>query len=362
MKVLPEEKYSPESGKNSELLPDFALLSPEYVADAAEAVLDERVDGTLVTYPSYVNRVYGLTDINGNTFIAKFYRPGRWSEQALREEHAFIAECAGAGIPVPQPIQDAEGETLSTICVENENGTEQDFCFALFPYIRSRGWEPESDESFLAMGRLMAALHAVGARKVSQYRPEIHPEKSTRPALRRLLDGELIHPDVRKEFEDVCTATLDTFTESFHSVKQIRLHGDLHRGNALQANEDVEKSGNTIDRDLQPILIDFDDMSLGPAVQDLWLFLPGRIEDSKRELGLLIEGYDEIGSFDRSTIGLIEPLRFMRMIGYLDWQARQRFDANFQHSFPDWGGRAFWIKELEDLLDQKRVILSNGQT
>ena len=351
-----------QSDDKSETLPDFALLSPDYIADAADAVLNYPVDGTLVTYPSYVNRVYGLTDIKGTKFIAKFYRPGRWSEPALREEHAFIAECVSAGIPVPLPIKDTEGETLSTISVENENNKEQNFFFALFPYIRGRGWEPESDESFLAMGRLMAALHTVGARELSRFRAEIHPEKSTRPALRRLLDGELVHPDVRNEFDDVCTETLDTFTESFCSVKQIRLHGDLHRGNALKADKDAEKTGNTLEQDLQPILIDFDDMSLGPAVQDLWLFLPGRIEDSTRELGLLIEGYDDISNFDRSTVELIEPLRFMRMISYLDWQARQRFDANFQHSFPDWGNRAFWIKELEDLLDQKRVILSNGQT
>jgi len=361
VKVFPEANNASTPDKTPEILPDFALLSPDFIADAAEAVLDELVDGTLVTYPSYVNRVYGLTDIKGNKFIAKFYRPGRWSEPALREEHAFITECSAAGIPIPLPIQDTEGETLNTICVENENGTEQDFYFALFPFIRGRGWEPESEESFLVMGRLMSALHTVGAKRISRFRQEIHPEKSTRPALRRLLDGELVHPDIRNEFEDVCTATLDMFTEKFRTLKQIRLHGDLHRGNALKADEDGEKSGNSIDKVLQPILIDFDDMSLGPAVQDLWLFLPGRVEDSKRELGLLIEGYDEIGSFDRSTIELIEPLRFMRMISYLDWQARQRFDANFQYSFPDWGNRAFWIKELEDLLDQKRVILANVQ-
>ena len=344
-------------------MPDFALLSPDYIADAAEAVLDTPIDGTLVTYPSYVNRVYGITDIKGNKFIAKFYRPGRWSEEALREEHSFTAECVSAGIPVPLPIKDTKGETLSTMCVEYDDGAEQDFFFSLFPYIRGRGWEPESDESFLAMGRLIATLHTVGARKKSLARPEIHPEKSTRPALCRLLDGELIHPDIRKEFEDVCTTTLNTFTESFRQATQIRLHGDLHRGNALKADIDGEKNGNSIGPEgLVPILIDFDDMSLGPAVQDFWLFLPGRVEDSRRELGLLIEGYDEINTFDRSTIELIEPLRFMRMISYLDWQARQRLDANFLHSFPDWGSKAFWIKELEDLLDQKRVILANGQT
>jgi Ser/Thr protein kinase RdoA (MazF antagonist) len=345
------------SGLNeaSSLLPDFSSLSPSLVAEAAEAVLDQPIDGTLVPYPSYVNRVYGLTTGDGRKIIAKFYRPGRWTEEAVREEHSFVSECAAAGIPVPKAIADRDGEGLSMVSVEDEEGQERTFLFALYPFISGRGWEAETDEDWIQLGRLIAAIHAVGRRRAAPTRTVIHPERSTRLALRRLLDGSFVHPDLRFDFEEACAETLDRINPLFENLAVHRLHGDLHRGNLLRCRwSGSEADGNGF---ADMAIIDFDDMASGPAVQDLWLFLPGRLDESRRELGLILEGYEETLPFDRSQVNLIEPLRFMRMIGYLDWQARQRADAGFLRAFPDWGSRPFWIKEVEDLRDQARIVI-----
>lgn len=331
-------------------LPDFSLLSPQDVADAAEAVLGVRVAGELTTYPSYINRVYGLRTESGRRVVAKFYRPGRWSEAAIREEQAFVAECAAEGLPVLRPIPDSEGETLHAVAIEDADGDEERlYFFSLFPFVQGRGWEPKYDEDWLTLGRLVASLHEIGALRNAGARLTIGPESSAKPALSRLLAEGVVHPEVRGEFQEICADTLERVASGFEDLRPIRLHGDLHRGNLLESEEG-------------PLLIDFDDAANGPPVQDLWLFLPGRIADSRRELNLLLEGYEEIRFFDRRMAGLIEPLRFMRMLGYLDWQARQRADAGFERAFPDWGGRAFWIKELEDLRDQARVIAEAAES
>ena len=326
------------------VLPDFSLLSPQDVADAAEAVLDVRVSGELSTFPSYINRVYGLRTEDGRRVVAKFYRPGRWTEAAIREEQAFVRDCAEEGIPVLEPVPDAEGETLHTVAVEDSRGAEERlYLFSLFPFSEGRGWEPRYEDDWLSLGRLAAALHEVGSRRLHAARATIGPESSSVPALSRLLAENVVHPEIRGEFAELCGETLELISPRFTDDRPIRLHGDLHRGNLLAAEEG-------------PLLIDFDDTANGPPVQDLWLFLPGRLAESRSEFNLLTEGYGEVRFFDRESSGQIEPLRFMRMLGYLDWQARQRNDAGFARAFPDWGSRAFWIKELEDLRDQARVI------
>ncbi len=160
-------------------LPDFSLLSPQDVADAAEAVLGARVSGEVAAFPSYINRVYGLRAEDGRRVVAKFYRPGRWTESALREEHAFVRDCAEAGLPVLQPIPDDGGETLHAVAVEvPENGQERLYFFSLFPFAGGRGWEPRYEEDWLSLGRLAAGLHDVGGRALHGHRAAIGPETS----------------------------------------------------------------------------------------------------------------------------------------------------------------------------------------
>ncbi len=314
---------------------------PHVVIQAVEDAYDLRIDGTISALSSYVNRVYALTDEEGSSYVVKFYRPGRWSREAILEEHDFVLECAAADLPVVAPIASPDGKTLETvIAVDDENETE--FACALYPKRAGRNFDAERDEDLLRLGSLVGRLHAVAARKEASHRLRCSPDASTSLFLDELRG--VVHPDVSGEFFEVAADAVDRITPLFEGIPSMRIHGDCHRGNILdRAAEGL-------------LLIDFDDMMTGPPVQDLWLLLPDRAYKSRRELALILEGYEQFHPFDRQTLALIEPLRLMRMIYYLAWSARQRDDRRFRDSHPDWGGRAFWLKEIEDLRDQLRAI------
>jgi Ser/Thr protein kinase RdoA (MazF antagonist) len=321
----------------------FELLSPEVALQAVEKSHGLSLDGTLDSYSSYVNRVYGIRDENGDRFVVKFYRPGRWQAEAIREEHQYLLDCAREEIPVIPPLPGRDAETLHQVKVA-DGELEHSFLFALFPRTGGRTFEPESDADFLRLGSLLGRCHAVGAASQAPNRLACDPRATTAAYVQELLSNGLVHPKWRDDFAAVCEETLKLITPLFTDVPHQRIHGDCHRG-------------NIIDRpDQGLVLIDFDDMMMGPPVQDLWLILPGSLADSGRELDVVLEGYTRFAPFDARTLGLIEPLRFMRMIYFLAWRARQRNDFWFRGSFPDWGNEAFWITEIEDLRTQEAVI------
>ncbi len=328
---------------NPETTGGFELLSPDVALRAVETSHGLSLDGTLDAYSSYVNRVYGIRDENGDRFVVKFYRPGRWQAQAIREEHQYLLDCTRAEIPVIAPLPGHDGETLHT--VDAVDGDQQrSFLFALFPRTGGRTFELESDADYLRLGSLMGRCHAVGAAGQAPNRLSCDPHATTAVYIQELLSDGLVHPKWRDDFAAVCQETLQLVTPLFTDVPSQRIHGDCHRG-------------NIIDRpDQGLILIDFDDMMMGPPVQDLWLILPGSLKDARRELAIVLEGYARFAPFEPRTLGLIEPLRFMRMIYFLAWRARQRNDFWFRGSFPDWGNEAFWITEIEDLRTQHAVI------
>lgn len=341
----------------------FDCLSPDAALEAVEDAYNLDLDGTVETYPSYVNRVYGFRGSDGKAYVAKFYRPGRWSRGTILEEHQFIADCAAAELPVAVPISLPGGGSLAELALEidppsgadgpSEDGqaapisgapSEADFCFALFPRMGGRNFEPESDEDWIRLGSIVGRLHSVGRERPAPHRLKMGPAL-TASHIDSLLEEGLIHADCRAEFEELARSGLELIAPRFEGITLQRIHGDLHRGNILDRGE----SGGLL-------LIDFDDMLMGPAIQDLWLLLPGRAAESGREIGCLSEGYEEFGAIDPRQFGLIEPLRFMRMLYFLSWRASQRGDYWFRREFPDWGSRAFWLKEVEDLRDQVEVI------
>ncbi len=311
--------------------------------EGVEGVIETSLDGSIEPQRSYINRVYGLRDRGGRRWIAKFYRPGRWDEEAIRQEHRFVELCHGAQCPALPALVDGEGDSLSTLLVEDEDGNEYPFHFALYPFVGGPSWEPAGEGDWRTLGRIVAGMHGVAVEFRAPGRPRLHPEGSFSQAVVELSKG-VIHPDVEREFLDLCESLIPTLADRFEGVPTHPIHGDFHRGNLLRG------------ADGGPLIIDFDDMAVGPAVQDLWLLLPGRRDDAPRELASILEGYQEVRAFDPAYLDLIEPLRLMRMVSYLAWQARQRADAQFLRAFPDWGSRPFWIIELEDLRDQARVI------
>ena len=321
----------------------FELLSPERALAAVEKAYGVELDGTLESYPSYVNRVYGMRASDGGRWVAKFYRPRRWTEEAIRDEHRFLADCAAEEIPVVPPVTAPDGRTLHVVDCPEE-GTAETFRFALFRRSGGRTFEPESADDLVRLGSLLGRCHAVGARAEAPNRVRCAPVPTTASYVEELLQEKLVHPDCVQELTEACGETLDLISPRFAEAPVQRIHGDCHRGNV------IDRPGDGL------ALIDFDDMMSGPPVQDLWLMLPDLAERSGAELAALLEGYEQFYPFDRATLALIEPLRFMRMIYFLVWRARQRNDYWFRGSFPDWGTEAFWIKETEDLKEQARVV------
>jgi Ser/Thr protein kinase RdoA (MazF antagonist) len=328
-------------------LGSFDLLSPDSIAAAVEGGLGLGTDGMISAYPSYVNRVYGLRLDDEREIVAKFYRPGRWSRDCILDEHRFLRDCADAELPVATALALSGGESLGELILEGDS-SDSAFLFALFPKMGGRNFDAEAEEDWLRLGAVLGRLHAVGGIREAPARLRCDPASLTRPLLRGLLDEGLVHPELAAEFEELCSGVIDHLVPRFEGLSFRRIHGDCHRGNIL------DRPGSGL------LIIDFDDMMTGPAVQDLWLLLPDHAAKCRRELGLLVEGYESFLPFDRRELELVEGLRFMRMVYFLAWRSRQRHDRWFRESFPDWGNKAFWTTELEDLRDQAELVVGDS--
>ena len=298
---------------------DFEHLVPDVMLDTVERVTGQRMSGMAAPLPSYINRVYAVQTMAGDPLIAKFYRPGRWSREALAEEHQFVADCADDEIPVVAPLA-FDGQTL-----HEADGVY----FALFPK---------------RLGRLMGRVHVTGSRRPAIHRTDLNPAKSTEENIMHLLDGGFVVPRLEATFESVVDDILDRIIDLFDDTEFIRIHGDCHCGNVLH------RPGEGL------MLIDFDDMMMGPPVQDLWLLLPDHAARCQDELRLLVHGYEQFREFDDRTLRLIEPLRAMRIIYFLAWCSTQIGDYRFQTMYPDWGSEGFWQREIADLTRQLQII------
>ncbi len=322
----------------------FDSLSPQAVVQSVEAFSGLRFDGTLVPYNSYINRVYGLKDENGKGWIVKFYRPGRWNEAALLEEHTFLADCAAADLPVARPRADEDGQTLGELSLPVE-GQEQSYFFSVFEKKGGRSFDAEGTDDWLRLGRLMGRLHAVGRQARFEHRPVFTPEKTLEVQIDELLDTGAVHPDREDELEDLLIPAARLLRGLFPAPVLQRIHGDVHRGNIL------DRPGEGL------LLMDFDDCAWGPPVQDLWLLLPGHLQECRKEIALLSEGYGEFSSPQALDWEAVEALRFMRMVHFLAWCSRQRGDRGFEAAFPGWGTKAFWTIELESLQEQTQRLV-----
>jgi len=322
----------------------FDELTPDLALSAVGEAFGVEPDGSFFSYPSYANRVYGFKSETGDEYVVKFYRPGRWAPEAILEEHAFVSELAAAEIPVVAPLPDLGGETLPELIVDNGIG-ETAFPFALFPKRGGRLFDAEREEDWLRLGALAGRIHAIGAKKPFRFRVWIQPGLLQAYADEILKDGDA-HPDVAERLGSVlrqASSVVDAALERAACLP-IRLHGDFHRGNVL------DRAGSGLQA------IDFDDAAFGPAVQDLWLLLPGPAMECRRELGLIVEGYEAFMPFDRSTLALVEPLRLLRMVHFISWQARQRSDRGFLERFDGWGSKDYWLNQALDLADQLERI------
>ena len=317
---------------------DFEHLTPEVLLDVVEEATGIPMTGLTIPLPSYINRVYELQTRSGDRLIVKFYRPGRWSRQALEDEHRFLADCADEEIPVVCPMHLSDSSTL---------GRMDGIYFALFPKKSGREFELNTEEDWRRVGRLVARIHLAGEQRIAADRITLHPMKSTRDDLDLVIRGNFVIPKYRNVFEDLTSSIVENITGLFEGIRLTRIHGDCHRGNLL------DRPGEGL------MVIDFDDMMIGPPVHDLWLLLPDHAGRSRREIDLLLEGYEQFRDFDYSSLRLIEPLRFMRIIYFLAWLARQVDDYSFRTNHPDWGSEIFWQREVSDLKHQFQVIMEH---
>lgn len=314
---------------------DFQNLVPETMLDAVEQATGRRMTGLATPLPSYVNRVYEIETADGERLITKFYRPGRWSLQALQEEHEFVADCEADEIPVIAPLKFPDGTTL-----KEADGIH----FTTFPKRWGRQLELNSPKDWLRVGRLLGRVHVAGSRRRATARTVLRPAESTASHIEHLTEGGFVTPRMLGEFRDVASQIFEEITGPFDDIEFIRIHGDCHCGNLLN------RPGEGI------MVIDFDDMMSGPPVQDFWLLLPDRVGNCRRELSLLLRGYETFREFDDSTLRLVEPLRAMRIIYYLAWCSIQVDDFKFRSDHPEWGSDAFWQREVADLQTQLEII------
>lgn len=311
----------------------FFALTPEIVLSAVEA---SGLATRAVCYPlnSFENRVYEVELADRSRVVAKFYRPGRWSEEQILEEHAFLAELAAEEIPVCEVRPFPDGSTLKQI---------EGIYYSVSDRRGGRAPDELDDPLIERLGRLVARLHNVGARRAVPGRPCLTPDHYIRSRVDWLERHHTLPPLFERAYFDAALAIADLAEQRLEGVATQRIHADLHLGNLLQ-------------RDGVLWVLDFDDFLTGPPVQDLWLALPGRDESARRQRQTFIEAYEELRQFDHKSLRLIEPLRGMRMVRYAAWLARRWDDPAFQRAWPHFGTDEYWRKETEDLEEVLAVI------
>jgi Ser/Thr protein kinase RdoA (MazF antagonist) len=308
----------------------YEALSPDVVLDAVDAA-GFVTDGRLLALASYENRVYQVGVEDAQPLVAKFYRPGRWSDAAIAEEHAFALELAAAELPLVAPLV-IDGATLFE---------HAGYRYALYPRRGGRAPELESADHLAWMGRLLARMHGIGARARFRERGAIDTDTFIRDAARAVLASGLLPvrlDEIYRRRTAAIALALDARFAALAPVAHLRLHGDCHGGNVLWT-------------DSGPHFVDLDDARSGPAVQDLWMLAP-----TPRAMDALLEGYAEFRDFDFRELQLVEPLRLMRQIHWAGWVAARWHDPAFPRAFAHVGEARWWEEHLNDLAEAESLL------
>jgi Ser/Thr protein kinase RdoA (MazF antagonist) len=312
----------------------YAALTPDVILDAIER-LGYRADGRMLTLNSYENRVYHIGIDDAPPLIAKFYRPGRWTDAAIAEEHTFSQALADQEIPVIPPLASA-GETLHHF---------EGFRFSVSPKVSGRAPEFDSADTLTWMGRFIGRIHLIGATQSFQHRHTLDIATFGVASRDFILQGDWVPPPLRPAYESVSALALEAAQHCFHRAgpyAPIRLHGDCHAGNVLWNNG--------------PQFVDFDDCCTGPAIQDLWMLLSGPREDQQRQLRDVVAGYEDFAEFDDRQLPLIEALRTLRLLHYSAWIARRWDDPAFPAAFTWFGTERYWQDRILELREQVALM------
>ena len=308
----------------------YAGLSPDCVLDALDSV-GVRGDGRLIALNSYENRVYQAWRDDAPPVVAKFYRPARWTDEQILEEHALVAELAARDVPAVPPIG-IDGHTLHRFNA---------FRFAIFARHGGRAPELEQRSTLEQLGRYIARLHTVGAAQPFRHRPALTIESFGDESRAYLLAHAFVPDDIRAAWSSVVDQALIAVRRAFagRDVAPIRLHGDCHGSNVLWTDDG-------------PHFVDFDDARSGPAIQDLWMLLSGERTAMEAQLAIILGAYESFRDFDRRELALIEPLRTLRMLHYSAWIARRWNDPAFPVAFPWFNTQRYWQDRILELREQ----------
>jgi Ser/Thr protein kinase RdoA (MazF antagonist) len=314
--------------------PPYAGLTPDCVLDALDSV-GVHGDGRLLALNSYENRVYQVWREDAAPVVAKFYRPARWTDAQIHEEHAFAAELVAADVPAVAPLG-FDGRTLHRL---------GEFRFALFARHGGRAPELDRRDTLVQLGRYVARIHTVGATTPFVHRPAFSIEAFGIEPRDYLVAHGFVPEDLRPAWMSVANLALDALGRIYAraDVATLRVHGDCHVGNVLWT-------------DAGPHFVDFDDARTGPAVQDLWMFLSGDRGAMERQLAAILEGYESFRDFDRHELALIEPLRTLRLLHYSAWLARRWDDPAFPAAFPWFGTNRYWQDRILELREQVALL------
>lgn len=308
----------------------FSQLAPEVVLAAVES-LGFFSDARIFPLNSYENRVYQVGIEDQQPLIAKFYRPNRWSDQQILEEHQLLQQLAEYEIPVVAPIA-VQGATLFTY---------QEYRFALF--VRRSGHAPELDnlDHLYRLGQLLGRLHAVSSTQPFTARRRLTVEHYGYEAAQQIINSGFVPTALTKDWQQVTSSLLEKVSHCFKQTpyQAIRIHGDCHTGNLLY-------------RDQELFIVDFDDSKMGPAIQDLWMLLAGNREEQRIQLSEVVEGYQAFYDFQPSQLKLIESLRSLHMLNYSAWLAQRWQDPAFPSSFPWFAEEQYWYQQLQQLREQ----------
>ncbi len=308
----------------------FETLTPDFILNAVENY-NYRCDGRILALNSYENRVYQVGIEESEPLIAKFYRPRRWSNEQILEEHQFSIELVEHDLPVVSPLT-INGETLLHC---------DSFRLALYP--RKGGYAPELDnlDNLFSLGRFLGRMHKVGAANSFQHRPAITCKNFGHESV-ALIKTEFIPEHIREAYEvlaDEILAIIDRIYDEAQDVENIRVHGDCHVGNILW-------------RDDAPHFIDFDDARMAPAIQDIWMLLSGNRARQFAQLSEIMQGYNEFAEFPLDQLKFIEALRTLRIIYFSAWLARRWDDPAFPRAFPWFNTTQYWEQHILDLREQ----------
>jgi Ser/Thr protein kinase RdoA (MazF antagonist) len=310
----------------------FQTLHPDTIMDA---LFEQgiRVDSGLTPLNSYENRVYQFQDEDRHRYVVKFYRPQRWSAEQISEEHQFAHELMNDEVPVAAPLE-FNGQTLLT---------HQGYYYAVFPSLGGRQFEADSLDQMEWVARYLGRLHQTGRKKRFTHRPSIDVNEYLIEPRNVFERSTLIPSGLKAAFLNATDSLIEAVMAHWHTrFDLLRLHGDCHAGNILWRDG--------------PLFVDLDDARNGPAVQDLWMLLNGDKAERRMQLETIVEAYEEFSEFNTDEIGLIEPLRAMRMVYYLAWLIRRWDDPAFPKNFPWLTGEDYWHRQTLTFIEQVKVL------